>query len=134
MDETRVGDLMTAPVLTVGMDDNAADVGHAMREQGIKSVVVIDDDCGAAGIVTSTDFVAIAADDRVPSETPVREYATTDVVTAAVDDPVSGIAERMRDNDINHLPVVEDEQVVGILTTTDLTEWLSDPPRVGGAN
>lgn len=134
MGQTRVGDLMTTPVLTVEMDDNAADVGHAMSEQGIKSVVVIDDDCSPAGILTSTDFVAMAADDSVPSETLVREYATADVVTVGVEDPVSDVATRMRDNDINHLPVVEDGQVVGILTATDLTAWLSDPPRAGGTN
>lgn len=132
MDETRVGDLMTSPMLTIGMDDNAADVGHAMYEQGIKSVVAIDENCSPTGIVTSTDFVAMAADDRLPSETPVGEYATTDVVTVDVDDPVSGVAARMRENDINHLPVVDDGQAVGILTTTDLTEWFSDPPQATG--
>jgi len=38
----------------------------------------------------------------------------------------------MRENDINHLPVMDDGQVAGILTTTDLTEWFADPPQATG--
>ncbi|MFB6141922.1 MAG: CBS domain-containing protein [Halorientalis sp.] len=127
MGATTVADLMTEPVLTVRPDDNAADVGHAMADRGIKSVVIIDDDCHPEGIVTSTDFVAMAADDRTPSETAVREYMTTGIVTATREEPVPEVAERMRAEDINHLPVVDDDgQVLGILTATDLTASLSE--------
>jgi len=50
---------------------------------------------------------------------------TTDVVTARPNDEVGALAERMTEHDISHLPVVDDEkQVVGILSTTDLTAHL----------
>lgn len=126
MTERLVADLMTSPVLTVDTDDEAADVAHAMADQNIKSVVAIDDDCRPQGIITSTDFVAMAADDRTPSETTVEEYMTTDIVTISPDIPAAEAAAEMRDHDVNHLPVVgDDEQVTGIVSTTDLTESLS---------
>jgi CBS domain-containing protein len=129
MTPTPVEELMTTPVLTVAGDEDAAAVADAMRDQDINSVVVTDEDCQAAGILTSTDFVNLAAADRQPGETSVSTYMTTEVVTADPDEPVSTTAARMREHDINHIPVIDDEgQVLGILTATDLTESLADPP------
>jgi CBS domain-containing protein len=129
MTPTPVEDLMTTPVLTVAGDEDAAAVAQAMRDQDIKSVVITDEDCQAAGILTSTDFVDLAADDRQPGETSVSAYMTTTVVTAEHDGSVPTVAARMREHDIAHIPVIDDEgQVVGILTATDLTDSLAEPP------
>ena len=57
---------------------------------------------------------------------------TTDIVTVRAGEEVGGIAERMTKNDVSHLPVVDDEeQVVGIVSTTDLAVHLV--PDEGGA-
>lgn len=127
MSPTRVEERMTTPVLTVAGDEDAAGVAHAMQDQTIKSVVITDEDCQAAGILTSTDFVTLAADDRQPGETTVDEYMTTAVVTADPDEPIPAVAARMRAHEINHLPVIDDGgQVVGILTATDLIDVLAE--------
>ena len=133
MQETLVGDLVTTPVLTVNTEESAADVGHALRDRNIKSVVATDEDCRPSGIIPSTDFVAMAADDRTPSETEVGEYMTTDIVTTTPSEPLPEVAERMRDSDVSHLPVVGDEgRVIGILSATDLTESLSKAAATAG--
>ena len=50
---------------------------------------------------------------------------TTDIVTVRPGEEVGAIAERMTENDVSHLPVVDDgEQVVGIVSTTDLATHL----------
>jgi signal-transduction protein with cAMP-binding, CBS, and nucleotidyltransferase domain len=118
---------MTSPVLTVAPDDSAADVAEAMRDAGANSVVIIDDNCHPTGILTSTDYVTMTANAVNPHETTVETFATTDIVTTGSADSVTAAAETMLTHDISHLPIVdEDEQVVGIITTTDLTEYLAE--------
>ncbi len=133
MEETTVTELMTSPVLTVSPDATLEEVASGMTDLGIKSVVVIDDDCAPAGILTSTDFVRAARDGRTPADTAVEEYIATDVLTADPEEPAPAAAARMRTNDISHLPVLKDGSVVGILTSTDLAAHLADrqPPTAG---
>ncbi|AQL42146.1 hypothetical protein BV210_05215 [Halorientalis sp. IM1011] len=119
MTETAVEEIMTTPVLTVAPDETLSDAAWAMRDTAIKSVAVIDADCEPVGILTSTDFVQLAADDVDPSETTVEERMTTTVETIGPDATVSEAATYLLDSGFNHIPVV-DGDVVGILTTTDI--------------
>jgi CBS domain-containing protein len=121
MTETPVSEIMTTPVLTVAPDETLSDAAWAMRDTEIKSVAVIDADCDPVGILTSTDFVQLAADGVDPSETTVEECMTTSVETTAPDTTVSAAAAHLLDSGFNHVPVV-DGDVVGILTTTDILE------------
>lgn len=126
MNDAFVGQLMSAPVLTIDPETTVADAGWAMTEEGIRSVVVIDDDCHPAGILTSTDFVTIAGDERDPTETLVDEYMVRDIVTTTAGTSIREVAETMRQNDVSHLPVVdEDDEAIGMLSATDLTAYLS---------
>ncbi|PSQ40794.1 CBS domain-containing protein [Halobacteriales archaeon SW_5_68_122] len=125
MSATTAAELMTAPVLTVAEDDRPGDVAEAMADRGFKSVIIIDDDCHPLGIVTSTDYVELTATGVDPYDATVSDHMTTDIVTARPTDEVDMLAKRMTEHDISHLPVVDDEeQVVGILSTTDITAHL----------
>lgn len=127
MSATTVADLMTEPVLTVDQDERPGEIATAMLEAGIKSVVVIDDDCRPVGILTSTDYVAMTAVGTDPYDTTVEEHMTRDIVTVTGDTTVATAAATMVEHDINHLPVVGDDgQTIGILTASDLTESLAD--------
>lgn len=126
MTETRVTEVMTAPVLTVAGDETPASVASAMLENGIKSVVVIDDACHPIGILTSTDYVQMTAEGINPHDTTVREFMTQTIVSATTDETIPTAADRMRANAINHLPILDDdEKVVGIVSATDLTNYLA---------
>ncbi|EMA07850.1 homoserine O-acetyltransferase [Haloarcula vallismortis] len=127
MSEATVADCMTEPVLTVTADDQALDVAAAMDDQSIKSVVIVDEACQPAGILTSTDYVRMTADGVDPTEATVGEHMVTDIVTTSPDTELSRVASRMRANDISHVPVVDDEnRVTGIVSATDLTVHLAD--------
>jgi CBS domain-containing protein len=117
---------MSSPVLTVGPDDSALEVAGAMRDAGVNSVVITDAECRPTGILTATDYVTMTSNAVDPRETSVEKYAATDIVTAQPTDSVATAAEVMMSQEIKHLPVVDsDEQVVGIITTTDLAEYLA---------
>ena len=126
MDDILVGSLMTSPVTTVAADTPAKAAATQMLEEGISSVLVVDADNHLEGILTSTDFVAIAAAEESADAFAVADYMTTDVVTTTVHESVEGVADLLIDHGIHHVPVVDDtEGVVGMVTTTDLTAYLS---------
>lgn len=126
MDDVLVGSLMTSPVQTVTPDETARNAAQTMVDHAISSVVVVDADNHLEGILTSTDYVHIAADDATAGETPVSTYMTTTVTTATVSDRVADVAETMMDGGVHHVPVVDDaEGVVGMITTKDFAAYLS---------
>jgi len=126
MTDIFVGRLMSSPVETVSPEASAQRAARAMVENGIGSVIVTDGTGHAAGILTSTDFVRLGADGTSASEVPVSEYMSTELVTTTANAPIEEAAGIMIEEGFHHLPVVDEtEGVIGIVTTTDLTAYLS---------
>jgi CBS domain-containing protein len=126
MEDIFVGRLMSTPVETVTPETTLDEAAAQLLEHNIGSVVVVDEDGHLEGILTATDFVRLAANDAVASGVQVSEYMSTDVVTTTANHPITNVADTMIDNRFHHVPVVDDEEgVVGIITTTDLTAYVS---------
>lgn len=126
MDDIFVGRLMSDGVSTVGPDALVEDAAGLMLEKGIGSVVVVDEEGRLEGILTSTDFVRIVAERQPKDETPVSEYMTRDVKTTDVQTSIRDVADRMLELGFHHMPVVDrDDVVIGMISTTDLTGYLS---------
>lgn len=126
MDDIFVAQLMTSELKTVTPETLVEEAAAVMLENGIGSVIVVDEESQLAGILTTTDFVDIVAHQKPKDQTPVSAYMTTDVFTAAASDSIRDVADRMIEYGIHHMPVVdEDEGVIGIITTTDLAAYLS---------
>jgi CBS domain-containing protein len=126
MADIFVGRLMSSPVRTVSRETSTQEAARKMSENGIGSVIVVGDDNDLEGILTATDFVRLGADGRPAAETPVSEYMSTEVITTAANDDIRDVADLMIDHGFHHVPVVDEaEGVVGIVTTTDLTAYLS---------
>ncbi|PSP54938.1 histidine kinase [Halobacteriales archaeon QS_1_67_19] len=126
MDDIFVGRLMSSPVETVSPDTEVHLAADRMLEEGIGSVVVTDADGELVGILTATDFVKIAAEQRWAADATVETYMSTDVVTTDANESVRDVADLMMAREFHHVPVVDDEEgVVGMITTTDVTAYLS---------
>jgi CBS domain-containing protein len=126
MEDLFVGRIMSSPVTTVAVDANAKLVAKRMLDEDISSVGVVDADGDLAGILTSTDFVEIAAEGGDPDELAVSAFMSTDLVTVTANDPVETAAGLMLDHGVHHLPVVDEtEGVVGMVSTTDITAYVS---------
>lgn len=126
MDDIFAGQLMSSPVQTVRPGTPVHEAAEIMRTQDIGSLIVVGTDDHPEGILTSTDFVHLAADQASTTDTLVEEYMNTVTKTATANESLEDAADRMMENGIHHLPVVEDEEgVIGILTSTDLTAYLS---------
>ncbi|WP_435180889.1 CBS domain-containing protein [Halorussus sp. AFM4] len=126
MEDIFVGRLMSSPVETVAPDTAAHVAAETMIDEGIGSVVVTDDDGRLLGILTATDFVQIAAEQRWATDATVETYMSTDVTTTTVNAEVRDVADLMIEEGFHHVPVVDEEEgVVGIITTTDITAYMS---------
>jgi len=127
MEDIFVGRLMSSPVETVSPDTKAHVAAETMLDEGIGSVIVTDDDGQLQGILTATDFVHVAAEQRWATDATVETYMTTDVTTTDANAEVQDIADLMITEEFHHVPVVDDEEgVVGIITTTDITAYMSN--------
>ena len=125
MDDIFVGQLMSDDLRTVSKETLVEDAADLMLEEGIGSLVVVDDDDHLEGILTTTDFVDIVAKSQPKAETTVERYMTTDVTTAGAQDSIRDVADAMVEHGFHHMPVLDDDTVIGIITTKDLTSYIS---------
>jgi CBS domain-containing protein len=121
-----VGDIMNTDVKTAGLEDSFADVAKTMHAKGISSVVVLDGK-KLSGIVTERDIVNLVATGGDPHTTSVGHGMTRkDLVTATPRTELVEAAEQMVSRNIRHLPVVDGEDVVGIISIRDMTRWAAE--------
>jgi CBS domain-containing protein len=118
----QVKDIMHADVKTASATATYADVAALLHENAISSVVVMDGD-RLAGIVTERDLVNLVAEGGDPKTTKVADRMTTSVDTVDPKTDIAEAAEHMARLRIRHLPVVEGQGVVGIISIRDLTNW-----------
>ncbi|SHG59206.1 CBS domain-containing protein [Halobaculum gomorrense] len=127
LDDVFVAQVMSESLYTVTPDTLVEEAANEMMQRQIGSVIVVDDDGTLRGILTNTDFVQIVAERQPKDQTPVSEYMSTDLVTAAPGDSLASVAATMLDHGFHHMPVTDgDDGVVGVVSTTDLTAYLSN--------
>ncbi|MFC6991584.1 cyclic nucleotide-binding/CBS domain-containing protein [Haladaptatus sp. GCM10025707] len=126
MDDIFVAQLMSTSLKTVSLDTLVEDAAQLMLENKIGSVIVTDEANHLEGILTTTDFVKIVAEQKPKDQTPVSKYMSTDVITTTAQVSIRDVADEMIEHGFHHMPVVEDGEVLGIITTTDLAKYLSN--------
>lgn len=119
-----VSEIMQTPVETVGPDPTVRVAAGKLAEKDIGSLVVCEGD-DPVGIVTNEDVTEFVAEGSDPDATPVRELMSSPLITVAREEPIERAAELIREHVIKRLPVVDEAgEVVGIVTTTDLSNYV----------
>ncbi len=112
-----VADLMTSQLRCLRETDSLADAMAAMQELFVRHIPVVDDQGQLVGLVSQRDLLSL--EHKKEPVTPLREIMRTGVTTAAPDTPLRAAAETMIYNKFGCLPVVQDGELVGIITETD---------------
>ena len=107
-------------VFAIGPDAPVIDAIRLMAEKGIGAVVVMQ--AGRlAGILSERDYARkIVLQGRSSRDTPVRDIMTANVVTVRLDDSVDHCMQLVTDKRIRHLPVLERDAVLGVVSIGDL--------------
>jgi CBS domain-containing protein len=120
----KVSEIMTEAAVTDRADDTLAEAARKMWEQQTGSLLVMDGD-ELLGIVTERDVLKAVATGRPLEGTRVSDAMTKDVVTVPPAMTLREAAAVMADKWIRHLPVVEQGNVVGIISQRDLAGVLA---------
>jgi CBS domain-containing protein len=121
----RVADIMVKEVVTAKKHDKIRDVAISMYEKRVGSVVVVDDEGKPIGIVTERDMVYVVAQALAP-DTPVWMVMTENPVVINENALVTEAIEKMRLQNVRHLPVVNDEgKLVGMISFRDIMDFVA---------
>jgi CBS domain-containing protein len=111
-----------APVVTVTRDAPVLEVIRLMAEHHIGSVLVVDGG-RVIGIATERDYARkVILQGRSSSDTPVAQIMSSPVVTISPRDTIQTCMEIMTDRKIRHLPVLDGDTVVGMVSIGDLVK------------
>lgn len=116
----RVGELMSTPVVTAGPAQALASAADAMVLAGAGSVVVLGDPGLPVGILTERDLVRAAAAGAGARTATVGEWMTAAPHTVAPDATIDDALDTMGRRGYRHLPVVDGDELVGIVSMRDV--------------
>jgi len=127
----RVQELMHAPVRTVDPGVRARAAVEQLLEARIGALPVVTGTGRLVGIVSTSDFLralarcACWAGERSEAVAPAHACMSAPVLCAAPDDDLAEAAGRLLDSHVRHLPVVQDGELVGMLSDRDVRRGLA---------
>ncbi|MFB5613505.1 MAG: cyclic nucleotide-binding/CBS domain-containing protein [Candidatus Nitrosomaritimum yanchengensis] len=124
MAHTFVKDVMIDKVATLDTSSMIKDAAKLMDEKNIGCIIVTQND-QPVGILTERDFVRRIASKEKPLTSPLEEVMSSPLISIDPDETVWEAAEQMKVKNIHKLPVIDNDKVVGIITTSDLVEICS---------
>ncbi|MBA2615910.1 MAG: CBS domain-containing protein [Actinobacteria bacterium] len=115
-----IRDVMTSNPTTCERSASVADAARVMAQEDVGPVPIVEGG-RVVGIVTDRDIVVrVVAEGRDPSSTTLGEIVSSDLVTVQPDSPLSEALELMAQNQVRRIPVVEGDQLVGIVAQADV--------------
>lgn len=128
LEKTKVKDLMTKEVLTVDCDEITVLAFEKLMKHKISAMPVVDDG-KMVGIVTATDLGHNLILDNYQYGTKVKSVMVKDVACITSEDSIKDTISVMfneapGDSIINQLPVVDDGELVGIISDGDIIKFI----------
>jgi homoserine O-acetyltransferase/O-succinyltransferase len=117
-----VGDVMIKDVVTIRQGSSVEEAARIMMNEGVTHLPVINAEGKLVGIVTAWDVSKAVA----LKYTLLEEIMTRKVVISAQEDPIEQAAKRMNEHNISALPVVDGNQrVIGMITSDGVSRLVS---------
>jgi len=129
---TQVRDIMQKNVITIEYNKTAYDAATILKEKEISFLVIIKDG-KPSGVVSERDIVKkIAAEDLIASSIPLEDIMSKKFRWVKQDTPIEFAVQKMLNNNIRRLIVLENDDLVGVVTQTDLAEFLRSKLLING--
>jgi CBS domain-containing protein len=106
-------------LVTLAPQTTVREAAKLMTERKIGAIMVVESG-RLVGIFSERDVLGRVARGLDPDKTSLRETMTANPITVAPDDPPAAALELMAQRGFRHLPVVEGERIVGMVSIRDL--------------
>ncbi len=107
---------------TIGPDAPVFDALKLMAEKNIGALLVVETD-KLVGIVSERDYARkVILHGKSSHDTPVKEIMTTRPICVQLSNSVEECMALMTDKHVRHLPVIENEKLIGVLSIGDLVK------------
>ena len=123
--KNRVQRLAQRPAVYVHTNDSLRRVASVLVDESIGAALVRGAH-GAIGLVSERDIVRALADGATPDRTTAEDVMSDELLTVAPSDDLLEAVHRMLDNEVRHLPVVEDGVAFGMLSARDALRALAE--------
>ncbi|MGC8606829.1 MAG: CBS domain-containing protein [Vulcanisaeta sp.] len=119
----RIKELIRDGVISCKSTDPITCAVAKMYMHNVGSILIIDEDGKPTGIFTERDLVRVVAE-GISLDTPLMKVMSKKLITANTSESVISAAMKMIENNIRHLPVVEEGKTVGMVSIRDLVRAL----------
>ena len=128
----QIRDIMEKNVITIEKDKTAQDAAKIIAEKDISFLVIMNEG-KPQGVLSESDFVRkVAAEDKKASETKISEIMSYKFRSVGPNTTIEDAIQKMLNNNIRRLLILNDEKLVGVITQTDLASYLRDQILVDG--
>ena len=128
----QIKNIMTDDVTTIQPDATINEAAQIMKNLNVGSVPVCEGS-KPVGILTDRDITIKNVADGQNSNTPVKQIMTSDIIKGSPDMSIDEAAEKMANNQIRRLPIVENDNLVGIISLGDLAVQSKSDMEAGKA-
>jgi CBS domain-containing protein len=128
--DLRASDIMQVEVATILEDATITEAVAHMRMEGVRSLIIERlNEADPYGIITYWDIVAkVLAEGKDPDKVQVSDIMTKPVISIPPNLEIKYIARLLRQSRIGHVPVIENNRLIGIVSRTDLVvEVITEP-------
>jgi len=120
----QIRDIMQKNVITIEHNKTAHDAACLISEKDISFLVIMKDNI-PIGVLTESDFVKrLSAKDKKASDVIISEIMSNKFRWVNPETEIEDAIQKMLNNNIRRLIILDDDKLVGVLTQTDLTEFL----------
>ena len=117
----QIRDIMEKDVITIENDKTAQDAAKIIAEKDISFLVIMNDG-SPQGVLSESDFVRkVAAEDKKASEIKISEIMSYKFRSVGPTTTIEDAIQKMLNNNIRRLIIIDDEKLVGAVSYTHLT-------------
>ena len=128
---TTVKEIMTSNVDFCTVEDNIYEAAIKMKQDDVGMIPVLDENHSLIGVVTDRDIVIRCVAEKRPNSTKITDVISTNLVTGTMDMSIDDIEELMASEQIRRIPIVENNQLVGVISLGDLAVLLESDLKAG---